>query len=63
MNQEPLEPFILTSAKAKALEELVAEEFRKLVDEEKARILSKRNQSLWQRLINKLPFTVTRRKP
>lgn len=54
---------VFDQALVQALEEISREDFRHRVDQEKARILRERNQSLWQRLINKLPFTITRRKP
>lgn len=41
-----------------AREEVAREEFRRLVDLEKARIREQMNMSLWQRLLNKLPFTI-----
>ncbi len=53
---------ILRQAKAAAHEELAQEQFRHLVDLEKARLRARRNRSLWQRLLDKLPFTITWKK-
>jgi hypothetical protein len=45
-----------TTVRARAIEELAHETYRKQVDAEKARILARRAQSWWRRV---LPFTIT----
>lgn len=50
---------ILREAQRLAAEELAREDFRKAVDAEKARLLSRgASRSLKQRLLNALPFTI-----
>lgn len=48
-----------------AQQELFDEHWRAAINREKQRITALRNQSLWQRLLSKLPFTITieRKKP
>ena len=56
-----MDDHILQQIKARAHEELAQESFRAAVDAEKTRLRAVRNRSLWQRLIDKLPFTITRK--
>lgn len=63
---DPDRPGFRVSAKLQAHEELRRELFGELfdaaVEAERARLRAQSNQSLWQRLLDKLPFTITIRR-
>lgn len=50
-------------ARHHAERELHDELFREAVQREKALLRTRKNTSFWQRLISKLPFTITWKKP
>lgn len=47
---------------AQAEEELRREKFREAVDAEKARLRARDSRSVWRRILDAIPFTVTRKK-
>jgi hypothetical protein len=49
----------LADVRAQAEYELRCEQKRALIEAEKARLRAQPQTSLWQRLISKLPFTIT----
>ncbi|HEX8924923.1 MAG TPA: hypothetical protein VF786_03985 [Terriglobales bacterium] len=52
----------MSSVKEQAEREIHEEARRVAVEREKARIRAKQGMSLWQRLIEKLPYTIERKR-